>query len=312
MWARVAAGSLLLLLVPGMARGYCRTRSCDHDDPAAPDACQYDQACADAHPSYARHPLDCCATNGMPIAWPGACVSFSVQEDGSKLRGIASDAFDEVVQGALYKWSHVDCGDGTRPSIGLFDRSPVSCAKVEHTRPGANIWMFRDTGWPHETGAIAITTVSFIPSTGVIVDADVEINSETFEITLGDTNIGYDLDAIVTHEAGHTLGLAETDDRDATMFGYYDAHQVEFRTLAADDIAGICAVYPPTRAVGPCVPEPGDAFQSTCHVPKHRGCALGPPSPGSAGSSLLGLGGLLYAVRRRRSRRAVLCSARCR
>jgi hypothetical protein len=299
MRVRVAAGSLALLLFAPGAWAYCRTRSCDHHRPEAADACQYDQACTDAHP--AVPPLDCCATNGVPIAWPEACVSFSVQQDGSKLRGISVEVFDELVQGALFKWSHVDCGREALPSIELFDRSPVSCAKVEADRPGANIWMFRDTGWPHDPYAIALTTVSFIPSTGVIVDADVEINSEGFELTVGNAYIGYDLDAIITHEAGHTLGLAETDHEDSTMFGYYDAREVEFRTLAADDIAGICAVYPPARPVGPCVPDPGDAFQSTCSVKRSGGCALlGPPGK-LAGFGLLGLGALLVAARLRRA-----------
>jgi len=303
----------MLLLAPAVARGYCRTRSCDHKRPQAADACQYDQACTDAHP--ANPPLDCCATNGVPLAWPGLCVGFSVQEEGSKLRGISFDAFDELVQGALYKWSHVDCGGGALLSIWLFDRSSVSCAKVEPYRPGANIWMFRDTDWPHESGQIALSTVSFIRTTGVIVDADVEINSEQYELTVGDLNIGYDLDAIITHEAGHTLGLAESDDPGATMWGSYSAQDTSIRTLAADDVAGICAVYPAARAVGACVPEPGDAFQSTCSVPSHRGCAVGPPSTGAgalAGWGLLGLMGLLLGARRRRRGPPVLCSARCR
>jgi hypothetical protein len=43
---------------------------------------------------------ECCVTKGVLIAWPEACVAFSVlsvQEDGSKLRGIS---FDELVRGA--------------------------------------------------------------------------------------------------------------------------------------------------------------------------------------------------------------------
>jgi hypothetical protein len=296
--ARVAFGScagLLVLLAPVVAEGYCRTRSCNHTDPAAADACQHDQACLDR-----GEPDECCVTSGVPIAWPESCVTFSAQKDGSRLRGISFDTFDRALESALYKWSHVDCGGGERPTIEIFDRSPVECAEVSYRRPGANIWMFRDADWPHAPTALALTTVSFGSVSGAIVDADVELNSHGFQITAGDAGVSNDLEAIVTHEAGHTLGLGESGVVGGTMYGYYRPADTSIRTLREDDIQGICAVYPRGRDARPCNPFSG--FSSTCAARTHQGCALTGGVDHRSGSLVgcLALGGIALGRRRRR------------
>jgi hypothetical protein len=103
-----------------------------------------------------------------------------------------------------------------------------------------------------------------------IADADVFLNAVDYEWS-GPT-AKHDLTAVVTHEVGHALGLlhacelegdgpACTDAmRDLTMYpAYLGADQ---RTLAADDIAGICFLYGP----GPCEGEAcgGGAFGDAC------------------------------------------------
>ena len=223
---RLGWGVWGLACVFSVARGalaFCRTTTCDPNHPTAPDACQYE---------------DGCAVNGTPLYWPNACVAFSAQKAGSPKRGIDFAAFDAVVSDALYEWSHVDCGAG-EPSIGLFDRSPVDCARVQYNSdaPNANIWMFRDADWPYSgQGTLALTTVTYSPSTAQIYDADVEINSADNRITVGDTSIRLDLKSIVIHEAGHTLGLSHSPVTYATMAEYYDPMDVSFRSLSDDDV----------------------------------------------------------------------------
>src|SRR5690606_35595408 len=50
---------------------------------------------------------------------------------------------------------------------------------------------------------------------------------------------------IATHEIGHNLGLDHSNHQDATMFYAYSGGTGS-RTLASDDIAGVCALYPGT------------------------------------------------------------------
>ena len=60
----------------------------------------------------------------------------------------------------------------------------------------------------------------------------------------------FDFFTVALHEIGHTLGLGHSDHPDAVMNASYQGSR---RTLHADDIAGIVALY------GPPVPEPGTA-----------------------------------------------------
>jgi hypothetical protein len=63
----------------------------------------------------------------------------------------------------------------------------------------------------------------------------------------------YDFYTVVLHEMGHSLGLDHSSDPSSVM-ALYSAHGA-LRTLTADDIAGIQAIYGPRQA--PVVPEPG-------------------------------------------------------
>jgi predicted Zn-dependent protease len=285
----------------GRAAAYCRTTTCDTSQlPPATGACQYD--------------ADGCAINGVPLSWPQACVAFSVQKDASPLRGIAFGTMQSVVADVYANWEGVDCGGGLGPSIQVFDRSPVNCNQVEYNRksdqPNANVWMFRDETWPHDGArtTIALTTVTYGAETGQIYDADVELNSANFFITVGDDNVQADLQSVVQHESGHTLGLAESPERTAAMYGSYSPSDTSKRTLSADDIAGICAVYPSGEDRGACDATPRHGFSSDCHVDKKdSGCTVrGPVRGGRSGlGGLWGLGGLglgllVYLGRRRR------------
>ncbi len=292
--AALAASCALAFTNP--AQAYCRTTTCDTSRSPAEGGCQYDQ--------------DDCATNGVPLAWPQACVSFSVQKDASPLRGISFDVMQNVVDGAYANWTQADCGGGVLPSIQVSDLSPVNCDQVQYNQganePNANIWMFRDRSWPHEGArtTIALTTVTFGATSGQIFDADVEVNSANFVITVGNTGVQDDLQSIVQHESGHTLGLAESSRSSATMYGSYSPKDTSKRTLGADDIAGVCAVYPPGQDRGTCDPTPRHGFSAECFVkPKKKGCSLEGPvgsGPGEATGFGVALLALLWLRRQRR------------
>jgi hypothetical protein len=289
-------GLLGVCLASARAEAYCQTTTCNAKDPTAADACQYD--------------AQGCATNGFKLYWPNACVSISTQADGSPLRGITSDTMNSMVGDAYYNWTNVDCG-GQVPSIQVFTRSPVSCHQVQYNsrQPNANIWMFRDDKWPgDDVGTLALTTVTFNRTTGEIYDADVELNSAQNVITVGDTDVKFDLQSIVQHESGHTLGLSHSPLVYSTMDAMYSSGDVVKRTLSNDDVQGICAVYPPGQDRGACDPTPRHGFSSDCAAPteKKRGCALEGPVraslPGLAGLGLAILGAVGLRRRRRRAR----------
>ncbi len=283
---------LLLLFGATSAHAFCRTTTCDPKDPA--QACELD--------------AERCVLSGMPLYWPGACVSFSINRDGSSLRNINWETTQQVVSDGFNSWMAVDCGGGARPSIAMTSRSPVACAAAEYNQkqPNANIWTYRDVEWPY-AGAdttLALTTITFNTTNGEIFDADVEINSAANQLTIGDTQVRTDLLSIVTHEAGHFLGLSHTSKSDSTMFASYAPGSTGLRSLSPDDAAGICSVYPPGRAADSCSFDPRHGFSSQCSGTVDDGCScglVGGGQPGGLPLAAFGLLGLLGAAWRRRA-----------
>jgi MYXO-CTERM domain-containing protein len=168
--------------------------------------------------------------------------------------------------------------------------------------------MYRDAGWPYASSAatLALTTVTYNVNTGEIFDAEVEINSADNPITVGDDSVQFDLDSIITHESGHFLGLAHSCDLEATMFVSYKLGDTSLRSLEADDIAGICSIYPPGTSVAQCDPTPRHGFSSDCGSPPAETgcCTTAPGGPSRSGSAavlaLLAAFGLGASRRRRR------------
>jgi len=296
-----ASAALALVCSSAFAFGYCRTTTCDPRK----------ESCG---------PPRGCPTRGIPLFWPSQCVTFSVQEDGSRKRDIPYvNARDTIVEGFL-SWRDASCPGGGTPSIDIRIANGddgVSCARQEYNQDAgnANIWMFLDRRWPYAGSdeTLALTTITFNVENGEIYDADVEINSFDKNLTIGNDNIGSDLLSVVTHEAGHFFGLAHSEMSEATMFPSYNPGETKLRTLTADDVSGICDIYPPERVArtDSCVPRHG--FSRECGSAQDEdGCSTSPRPARTSGvaglSALSALAASAIALRlrsrRRRPRRA--------
>jgi MYXO-CTERM domain-containing protein len=263
---RASAAGLALaaaLVSAPPAAAFCPTTTCDQTAP--PDD---ENAC---------RLVDGCLVGGHRLHWQPACISYSVQEDGSARLDISYQVANRIIGNAFDKWTASDC-DGQQPSLQVFPTEPVSCARQEYNQngPNANLWVFRDEGWPYREDegdwTLGLTTVTFNPENGEIYDADVEINSHGSAITVGDEEVANDFDSIVTHEAGHVLGLEHSLDPEATMYASYLEGSTSLRSLSPDDEAGMCSIYPPDRSTGACDPEPRHGFSTECARPPDEGC----------------------------------------
>jgi hypothetical protein len=233
---------------------------------------------------------DNCWTQGQPLFWKNACVGYSLQQSASRQVSYADAA--NVAAKAFTRWSGASCpgGGGTsRASIDVRDLGPVSCGLVAYNQDYGNqhVVVFRDDGWPHNDGVntLALTTVTFNPDTGEIYDADMEVNTFGQKVTVSDPvpRDGYDFASIMTHEAGHFLGLAHSGDSRATMYANYQPGNTAMRELTADDVAGICTIYRPdgNRLMGgnkttpqeACDPTPRHGFARDCKPAQKSGCS---------------------------------------
>ena len=302
--AALAFATTLLTLSP-RAFGFCRTIT--QQIPA--DGPDFNQATECYEPPGA-----------IPLWWSNSCVGFSIQKDASKQISLA-DATTHTTA-AFAKWMNASCPGGGTPSISASDEGPVACDQVGYSEVGPNqhAIIFRDTSWPHSDpyNTLALTTVTFDTDTGEIYDADMEVNTAQTQIVVNKVPGAnqYDFDTIITHEAGHFLGLAHTPVQLAMMFARYNAGTL---ALTSDDIAGICAIYAPSgarahefdagtqieavtsQAPASCDPTPRHGFGSACGPfgvqpqasSSKRGCTVS-RAPGSGGSD--GLPMLAFAA----------------
>ncbi len=219
----------------------------------------------------------------IPLWWSGQCVGFSVQQNASTQISLG-DAESHALA-AFERWMNASCPSGGSPSIIVSDEGPVACDEVGYSEVGPNqhVIIFRDTSWPYSDryNTLALTTVTFDTDTGEIYDADMEINTSKTTITVNEpAGAGeYDFDSIITHEAGHFLGMAHSPLDTAVMFAHYKAGST---ALTSDDVAGICTIYEPGGARAteqdagtaivpvsvqeetPCDPTPRHGFGSQC------------------------------------------------
>jgi hypothetical protein len=193
-----------------------------------------------------------CDTAGKPLFWASRCVEVRVHRPTSQQVDLATAR--SIAAKSFAKWANVTCdacGATGKPSLVVTEAGPTDCDfAFLRDKPNTNVIVFRDSEWNHEPGMLALTTVSFRKDSGEIIDADIEINSDIYQTKISTGAIdpdAFDLESIITHEAGHLIGLAHSPIGDATMRPRYDKGDTTLRDLAPDDVCGVCAAAAPAR-----------------------------------------------------------------
>ncbi|HKQ69750.1 MAG TPA: matrixin family metalloprotease [Polyangiaceae bacterium] len=278
------------------ASAFCRTTTCDKCTAVA----------------------GACVTEGHPLFWPVTCINYDVQQRASTQADL--DQVTAIADAAFETWASVTCPNGLPPSFTVRNLQPVACDKHEYNDQdksfggNANILIFRTGQWSEAqvTQTLALTTVTFNVNSGEIYDADIEVSDDN-PISVETPVLGgkYDLQSILTHEVGHFLGLAHSQACDApdgrgcpTMDPVYRQGSDDFRSLEADDVAGICTIYPADRNATDNSCRPRHGFSSDCgSTGDSKGCcttAPGGTSHGAVGALCASLLGLAAWVSRRR------------
>lgn len=248
------AGAAVVLCAANTASAYCRTHT---EDPAA-------SSCPEA-----------CPEEGLPLAWPDPKLTYAFNENG--FPGLEDEDLRRIIATSIGTWENVKC-DGRAVGISsTAEKDPTALALgPEKEEPNENVIVhFTSSQWNGQSlpsRAFAITAVWFNPDNGDILGADMLFNGamdpfgECSDFGCTATDPHTDLRNVATHEFGHFLGLSHSDVDGSTMWCDADAAEVSKRSLAADDIKGLCDIYPP-----------GEAFQELQQRTKtNHGCALEP------------------------------------
>ncbi len=286
---------------------YCRATTCDPTD--STQHCQLDGRTQ-------------CVLTGPPLSWASGCITINVQRDAAPVARISLEDAEASVTRAFDSWLNADC-NGARPSLRVLLGEPVTCDASEYSKVNhnANIVIFREGVWPYVGGedALGITRLRFDleDKPGELWDADIEVNAVAEPLSVTEpTQNEVDLDSLLTHEVGHLLGFGHSLDVGSTMIAGYSPGSIELRSPSADDLSGMCAVYPPDRRIATTSCEPRHGFSELCVseqppyvapdeetavTKKSAGCTM-MPHPDSSGFgfiSLLGLAALGRTAGRR-------------
>ena len=242
------------------------------------------------------------SSKGAGLHWPDSCHVVYAHVEGS---GDVEDGSDiDAISTSLEAWNAVECSTFTLLWGGLTNMEWIGYSSHGGN---ANIVIFHEEDWPYDQRPVAFTSVTYNPVTGVIFDADIELNAEDYEFTAGgpDKNLGdIDIQNTVTHEAGHIVGLDHNPILKATMYDSSIFGETVKRSLDQDDIEGLCALYPLEEGEPTCQEvQKLDLWVDDPDSPpgpsSNPSCAMGPAAGSRAGSAML-LAGLAFALRRRR------------
>jgi hypothetical protein len=185
-----------------------------------------------------------------------------------------------AVKESFSAWTEPEC-----TNLSLVEGEPTENDEATYNQkePNMNVVVWRDDQWPYASDtAFALTSVTFPRKTGIVHDADIEINSDTYTFSnlKHRSNSLVDLRNTVTHEVGHLIGLAHSSEEKATMYGSASVGEINKRTLHSDDEQGVCDIYPADEDDDHFKPNPcTDTENNGTSQPIDR-----PDNPGESGS----------------------------
>lgn len=221
--------SAVTLLAPAAALAWEQTQTCTRGGGAFP-----------------------CGINEIPrpVHWGRRCVTYGINDQGSPELPSSNGAIDPTLKAAIDAsfdaWTQVSCSNALLVPAGVVPDTYIGYEE-DKGRANVNLVIWKTSEWAHSRSAYAVTITTFDPTTGLLADADIELNSvsHTFTVTDNPALTRVDVQNTLTHEVGHLLGLDHSNVTEATMYAEAaQSGELKKRTLASDDTEALCTLYP--------------------------------------------------------------------
>jgi len=178
------------------------------------------------------------------VHWIDSPITIGLDHSWSS-RTVAPEGVNAALQAAVEAWNEV-------PAL------PVRFHLVTTPDPAVRVRFCRGK-WAGDLDDLGKAIFTADIRSGVVTSALVELNEcdRRFLAPEEAEDGAFDLQAVLTHEIGHVLGLAHSDDPNALMFARGGTAGI--RTPQADDRAGIAVIYslPALAAIS----EPAHRYQ---------------------------------------------------
>lgn len=191
--------------------------------------------------------------DGHVLSWERVPIQYSVAEATLPDNLPGADA---SIHEAFAEWSVY-----TSATPAFVNNGPTTTTTAA---PDDGNAVFFEEGWPWGSDVLALA-VTWTDPTGAIAGFDLRINgSPDVPWSVNGAPGTYDLQATLTHEAGHVLGLSHSEIDAATMSPTLPMGRTSKRSLHSDDRAGVDHLYPapptiPDSTIG-CSHAPSAAY----------------------------------------------------
>jgi hypothetical protein len=199
-----------------------------------------------AQASTVRGGGETCAASTTNVRWADTAVTYEINTDG--YNGTPT-GFVAGVDAAFDAWNTVGTDWQANPSK---NKGVAHASSLDNVMDGRNSVTWEPLPSTY-AGAIAVTFTWRSTITGIIAEVDT-VNNNALpwtqnnsglnpESDLGDLS-AFDVQNIMAHEVGHWLLLNHVNLSDHTMYTYGSLGEIQKRSLACGDIAGIEQMYP--------------------------------------------------------------------
>lgn len=166
--------------------------------------------------------------NGVSIHWSSSSPTVNIYVNSQNDQGIAEATVQAIANSSLLQWNGLSRITLQKNTITGTDQDYLN-----------ELYFSSEPSLFNGTGVVGITLVGFNETNGEIASGDILISND-YPFSTDPTDTKY-LGNVITHEAGHFLGLGHGQVAGSTMF-YALSHGQS--VVSDDDKAGLYSIYP--------------------------------------------------------------------